>query len=50
MENAGSGQARAFYCGLALFAGLDAYVVKLFLALGSYVVKLGSGLGSGLQA
>jgi hypothetical protein len=48
LKNAGSGRARASYCGLELFAVLGAYVVKLGLGLGCFVVK--SGLGSGLRA
>jgi hypothetical protein len=28
LQNAGSGQARALHCGLGLFAGLGAYLVK----------------------
>jgi hypothetical protein len=36
LQNAGSGWARALHCGLGLFAGLGAYLVKLGSGSGFY--------------
>jgi hypothetical protein len=36
LQTAGLGQARSLHCGLGLFAGLGAYLVKLGSGLGFY--------------